>query len=159
MARPPQQDLGKRMMNQALAVLVMVGVIAYFIYSGNVEVDEPITLDVVTTQIDGNAPGQPIKLDVALKLANNSKEGMALTVKTQCEVFNWFLTGKDREFVQSQKDDPVCPKETVSTWLETKHTMKENFVLDLDPRRVKPGDYLLFIRYWGQEVTMPVTIK
>jgi hypothetical protein len=37
--------------------------------------------------------------------------------------------------------------------------MNETFVLDLDPSRVRPGDYLLFLRYWGHEATEPVTIK
>lgn len=159
MARPPQPDLGKRMMNQALAVLAMIGVIVYFVYAGNIEPDEPVTLTVATAQTENAVPGQPIKFNVTLKLANNTKDGVALTVPTQCEVFNWFLTGKDKEFVQSKKEEAACPKQTVSTWLDGKHTMNETFVLDLDPARVKPGDYLLFLRYWGHELTEPVTIK
>lgn len=154
MARPPQADLGKRMMNQALVVLAMVGVIAFFIYSGNVEMDEPVSLTVETTQ----PAGEPLRLNVAVKLTNNTKDGIALTVPTQCDVFNWFLTGKDKEFVQSKKDE-TCAQQTVSTWLDAKHAMSENFVLDLDPARVKPGDYLLFLRYWGHEATAEVAIK
>lgn len=159
MDRPPQPDLGKRMMNQALVVLAMVGVIAYFVYSGNIQPDEPVTLSVETTQAEAAAPDRPIRLSVTLKLANNTKDGVALTVPTQCEVFNWFLTGKDKEFVQSKKDEAACPQQTVSTWLDAKHTMTETFVLGLDPARVKPGAYLLFLRYWGHELTKPVTIK
>jgi hypothetical protein len=159
MDRPPQPDLGKRMMNQALAVLAMVGVIAYFVYAGNIEPEETVSLEVTTGQTADAVPGQPIRLDVALKLANNTKQGIALTVPTQCDVFNWFLTGRDKEFVQSKKEDAPCAKQTVSTWLDANHTMNETFTLELDPARVKPGDYLLFLRYWGHEARKEITIK
>ncbi len=155
----PKAEYGKRMMNQALAVLAMVGVIIYFLYAGNVQPDEPVTFGTTVTQASATAPGQPIKLDVALTLTNNTKDGIALTVPTQCEVFNWFLTDTDKEFVQSKNEEPDCPKQTVSTWLDGKHAMNETFTLDLDPNRVKPGTYLLFLRYWDHKTIERVTIK
>lgn len=155
----PKAEYGKRMMNQAIAVLAMVGVIIYFLYAGNVQPDEPITFGITVTRTSAVGPGEPIKLDVALQLTNNTKDGIALTVPTQCEVFNWFLTDTDKEFVQSKNEEPDCPKQTVSTWLDAKHAMNETFVLDLDPSRVKPGDYLLFLRYWDHKAIERVSIK
>ena len=159
MARPPVAEYGKRMMTQALAVLVMIGVIIYFLYAGNVQPDEPVSFEITVTQASNAVPGQPIRLDVALKLTNNTKDGVALTVPTQCEVFNWFLTDEDKEFVQSKAEEADCPKQTVSTWLDGQHAMNETFALNLDPNRVKPGDYLLFLRYWGHKAIEHVSIK
>lgn len=159
MARSPHAELGQRMMNQAFAVLAIVAVIAYFIYSGNVQVDEPVTLAVTTSQTQPSVPGKPFALELTLRLTNNTKEGMALTSPTQCDVLRWFITGKDKEFVQSQNDDQVCEKVTVSSWLDAQHSINETRVLQLDPARVRPGDYLIFVRYWGHEVEAPLTIK
>jgi hypothetical protein len=47
---------------------------------------------------------------------------------------------------------------TVSTYLEKNHAMNETFPVELDPKRVKPGEYLLFVRYWGHEANTPITI-
>lgn len=159
MARTPYADLGQRMMTQAFAVFAIVSVIAYFIYSGNVELDDPVTLAVTATQVDPSVPGKPFSLNLVLKLTNNTKEGVALTSPTQCDVLRWFVTGKDREFVQSQNADDTCPKVTVSNWLDAKHSINEKLVLQLDPARVRPGEYLIFVRYWGHEVQEPITIK
>jgi hypothetical protein len=159
MAAAPPQDLAKRMMNQALIVIVMVGIIIYFLYTGNVLPDEPVTLEITTSQGTPTVPDGPIPFDVTVVLSNNTKQGMALTVPSECNNFDWFVTGTDNEFVQSQKKPADCPKQTVSTWLDAERAMKENFVLPLDPRRVHPGDYILHMRYWGHEKTYPITIK
>ena len=159
MALPPYKDIGKSMMNQALVVLAMCGVIVYFIYSGNVELDDPISLKVALTQGTPATAGGAIPLTVDITFSNNTKEGMALTSPSQCDVFNWFLTGTDREFVQSKEEAADCPKLTVTTWLESKHAMKESFTVALDPKRVHPGDYLLFVRYWGHETIENLKIK
>ena len=42
--------------------------------------------------------------------------------------------------------------------LEAKHNISGEFTLTLDPARVKPGRYILFMRYWGHEHREPVTI-
>ena len=159
MASSPQPDLGRRMMNQALAVLAMVGVIVYFIYSGNVELDEPVVFEVTATQSTAAGTANVIPITLALRLTNMSKEGAALTVPSQCNTFNWFLTGLDNEFVQSMADEGECKKQTVSTWLDTNKAMEETHVLALDPKRVHPGEYRLHVRYWGHETTKDITIK
>ncbi len=159
MADRSKPDLGKRMMNQALIVLAMIGVVIYFVYFGDIQPEEATTFDVTLTQATPTAPSIAIPLTVAITLTNNTKSGIALTADTQCAVFNWFLTGTDREFVQSKEEPSDCAKQTVSTWLDSKHVMKQTFTLALDPARVHPGDYLLFLRYWGHEVIEKVTIK
>lgn len=159
MADPtPVKDLGKSMMNQAFVVTAMVLLIFYFVYTGKVQPDEPVTLEITATQ-GTTEPGKDIPVTVAVKLSNNTKEGMSLTVPTQCDTFNWFLTGPDKEFVQAKGTEDVCPKTAVSTWLEGEKAMQENFVLQLDPARVRPGEYKLFMRYWGHEMTQDITIR
>ena len=155
----PAIDIGRRMMNQALAVLAMCGVIVYFIYSGNVELDDPVSLKIELTQGLPANNGGAIPVAVDITFANNTKEGMALTSPSPCDVFNWFLTDTKKEFIQSKEDPDDCPKQTVTTWLDSKRAMKESFSLALDPKRVHPGEYLLFIRYWGHEKIENLTIK
>ncbi len=159
MASSTPQDLGKRMMNQALAVLAMVGVIVYFVYSGNVELDEPVVFEATTSQGAAAGTADAIPVTLALRLTNLSKEGAALTVPSKCETFNWFLTGLDNEFVQSQADAADCPKQSVSTWLDANKAMEETQILPLDPKRVHPGEYRLHLRYWGYELVKDITIK
>lgn len=159
MADRPKHDLGKRMMNQAVIVLALIGVVIYFVYFGEIQPEENVAFEVTLTQEAPTAASAAIPLTVAITLTNNTKEGIALTSDTQCNVFNWFLTGTDKEFVQSKQEPSDCTNQTVSTWLDSKHAMKQEFTLQLDPARVHPGDYLLFLRYWGHEVTENVTIK
>lgn len=153
------RDLGRRMMTQALVVLSMCAVIVYFIYSGNVQLDDPVSLKVELTQGTPTTPGGEIPLTVDITFANNTDKGMALTAPTQCDVFNWFVTGTDKEFVQAKNDPADCPKQAVTTWLDSKHQMKETFKVGLDPKRVHPGDYLFFVRYWGHESIENLKIK
>jgi len=152
-------DIGRRMMSQALVALSICAIIVYFIYSGNVELDDPVSLKVALTQGAPAKPSEAISITADITFANNTKEGMALTSASQCDVFNWFVTSTDKEFVQSKEEPADCPKQTVSTWLDSKHAMKESFTLMLDPARVHPGDYLLFIRYWGHEHTENLKIN
>jgi hypothetical protein len=152
-------DLGKRMINMSFAMLAAVGVIVYFIYTGAVKPDEPVTLTVTTEQPEASAAGKPIKVDVTFRLENNTKETQALTAATQCDVFRWFLTDDKREFVQSQAYDKVCAQVTVSTALAARHIMTEKFPIELDPKRVHPGDYRIFVRYWGHETDAAITIR
>lgn len=158
---PPKQpsELGQRMMNMSFAMLAVIGVIAYFIYTGTVKPDEPVKLTLTATQTEPAAPDTPIKVSLAVRLENNDDKGLALTAPTRCDVFRWFLTDTKKEFVQSQADDQVCAQVTVSTWLEAHHAMSETFAIELDPKRVKPGDYRFFIRYWGHETNEAITIR
>lgn len=158
---PPKSasDLGQRMISMSVGMVAIVGVIAYFLYTGAVQPDEPVKLIVSAVQPDAAAPGKPIRVNVDLRLENNQKEGIALTAQTQCEVFRWFLTDTKNEFVQSQGGKDVCPQVTVSTYLDGQHAMNESFPIELDPRRVTPGEYRLFVRYWGHEQSADITIR
>ncbi len=159
MARATPADLGRRMMNQALVVLAMIGVIIYFVYFGNVELDEPVVFEATTTQSMPAGTADVIPVTLALRLANMSKEGTALTVPSQCDTFNWFLTDPKNEFVQSMVRESECVNQTVSTWLDANKAMEETHVLPLDPKRVHPGAYRLHIRYWGFETIKDITIN
>ncbi|MDR3499971.1 MAG: hypothetical protein P4L72_12185 [Parvibaculum sp.] len=149
--------LSQRMMNMAVVMLATVGVIAYFIYTGNVQPDEPVKLVVTTEQGAVAADGQ-IPFGLTVRLENNTKDGLVLTAPTQCDVFRWFITNTNKEFVQSQATG-MCAQVVVTNYLEGNHAMTEKYTLELDPARVKPGEYLLFVRYWGHELTQPLTIK
>lgn len=158
MALQDRKDaLSQRMMNMAVAMLAAVGVIAYFIYTGNVQPDEPVKL-LVTTEQGAPAANGEIPLALTVRLENNTKDGMVLNAPTQCDVFRWFITNTNKEFVQSQATG-MCAQVVVTNYLEGNHAMTEKYTLALDPSRVKPGDYLLFVRYWGHELTQPLTIK
>lgn len=153
------KDLGRRMMNQALVVTGMIFVIFYFVYTGKVAPDEPMTLEVTTVQGASTGPDKPIPIAVALKLSNNTKQGVPLSIPTQCDMFKWFLTDPAGEFVQAKGEGDDCPKASVNIWLEGEKAMEEKFDLMLDPKRVHPGDYKLHIRYWGHEQTQDLVIK
>ncbi|MES1991125.1 MAG: hypothetical protein V4441_09265 [Pseudomonadota bacterium] len=159
MAEPKlAKDLGRTMMNQALVVTGMVLVIFYFVYTGKVAPDEPVTLEITAIQ-QPTTPDQGIPFAITVKLSNNTKDGISLSMPTQCDMFRWFLTGPDNEFVQAKGENENCPKTSVSTWLEGEKAMQENFVILLDPKRVHPGDYKLAMRYWGHELKKDITIK
>lgn len=163
MATPPPpakpSDLGQRMITSSIAIMAIVGVIVYFLYTGAVELDEPVQLTVVAAVPDAATADKPIAVDLALTLENGGKEGIALTAPTACEVFRWFLTDTENEFVQSQADAEVCAQVTVSTYLDGRHAMKETFPIKLDPARVKPGEYRIHVRYWGYETEAPVVVR
>ena len=159
MAANPRTELSQRMMGSAIAMLAVVGVIAYFIYTGKLQPDEPVSFTVTPTQTGTLESGKPIAVDIAVRLENNSKEGLVLNAPTQCDVFRWFLTDKEREFVQAQNDESVCAQVMVSSYLDAQHAMTENFPIALDPQRVKAGEYRLFVRYWGHEMDVPLTIR
>ncbi len=159
MARPPlKADVSQRMMNMSFAMLAAVGVVAYFIYSGNVQPDEPIKLIVTAEQGVAGADRQ-IPLNVTVRLENNTKDGLVLTAPTQCDIFRWFITDTSKEFVQAQTDTRLCAQVVATGYLDSHHALTEKYPLELDPKRVHPGDYLLFIRYWGHEESVPVTIR
>jgi len=152
-------ELGQRMINMSFAMMAVVGVIAYFIYTGSVQPDEPVKLTLTAAQTEPASPGKPIKIALTVRLENNDNKGLALTAATRCDVFRWFLTDTNKEFVQSQADDQVCAQVTVSTWLDAHHAITETFPVELDPKRVKPGDYRFFVRYWGHETNEAIAIR
>src|SRR5690606_31686686 len=78
MTANPRSELSQRMMGSAIAMLAVVGVIAYFIYTGKILPDEPVSFTVTPTQTGMLVPGKPIAVDIAVRLENNSKEGLVL---------------------------------------------------------------------------------
>lgn len=155
----PASEAGSNMMRIAFVVLGMVGVIAFFIVTGRVEMNEPVELTASITQPLTHKPGEPLLLEVAVVLANNTEEPLPLALPSQCDIFRWFIADSERDLVQSQRDDEPCVELPVTGELEAKHTMSGTYTLKLDPARVAPGDYILFIRYWGHEIREPVTIN
>lgn len=158
---PPSDPVGeasRNMMRIALVVLSIVGVIAFFIVTGRVELNEPVELTVTVTQPATWTADAPLELRVAPVLANNTDEPLPLQLSSQCDIFRWFVTDPDQNLVQSQRGDEPCVDLPVKGELEAKHTMSGDYTLKLDSTRVKPGDYILFIRYWGHELREPLTI-
>ncbi|MCF8470677.1 MAG: hypothetical protein K9G30_07825 [Parvibaculum sp.] len=154
----PAGEASRNMMRIALVVLSMVGVVAFFVVTGRVEMNEPIELSAEVTQPRTHSEDAPLTLEIALILANNTDELLPLSIGSQCDIFRWFLTDEDQNFVQSQKDGEPCVDLPVKGNLEAKHQMTGSYTLKLDPHRVKPGDYILFVRFWGHELRQPVTI-
>ena len=62
------------MMRIALVVLSMVGVVAFFIVTGRVEMNEPIELSAEVTQPRTHSEVAPLTLEIALIRANNNDE-------------------------------------------------------------------------------------
>lgn len=142
----------------SLVFVAMAGVIAFYIGTGRVQLNDPVELTTRISQPATWTQAGPVTLDVAVTLANNTEEPLPLEVASQCETFRWFLTDAEQNFVQSQRGEETCVEVPVRGELEGKHTISGNYTLTLDPSRVKPGDYILFLKYWGHETREPVTI-
>lgn len=163
MSRTPPPDAageaGRNMMRFSLVVLAMVGVVMFFVVTGRVDMSEPVELTATVTQPATWNAAAPLELEVVLTLANNTEEALPLELPSQCEIFRWFLADKDKNLVQSQRDDEPCVDIPIKGALEPKHNMTGNYTVKLDPARVPPGDYILFIRYWAHELREPITIN
>lgn len=152
-------EAGRNMMRIGLVAMAVVGVVTFFIATGRVELDEPLVVTATPVQVDPWHDGrEPIRVDVEMKIANNSKEGLPLDVASQCEIFRWFVVDEADNLVQSQTEETPCIDMPVTGHLDPKHSLTGAYTLELDPRRVKPGSYRLFARYWGHEVRQPFDI-
>jgi hypothetical protein len=100
-----------------------------------------------------------LTLNVDMRLQNNEEEGLPLKADSQCEIFRWFVADTENNLVQSQGSDGVCVDLPVTGFLDPKHALTSSYTLTLDPRRVRPGSYTLFIRFWGYELREPLTIN
>jgi hypothetical protein len=154
------QNARSNLIRMSLVVMAMTGVIAFMIGTGRVQLyDEPIELTVQVTQPRSWTEAGPLILAVKTTLANNTGEAMPLEIGSQCNIFRWFLTDRDQNFVQSQRGDEACLDVPMRGELEGKHSISGEYTLELDPARVKPGDYILFMNYWGNERREPITIR
>ncbi|MEX2248076.1 MAG: hypothetical protein WD671_00465, partial [Parvibaculum sp.] len=149
---------GRNMMRIGLVAMSMVGVVTFFIVTGRVDLEEPLVVTATPVQVASWREDAPVKLDVEMKIANNSKEGLPLEAASQCEIFRWIVLDAESEFVQSQTGGEPCVELPVSGFLDPKHSLTGAYTLELDPTRVKPGEYRLLARYWGYEVRQPFTI-
>lgn len=155
MSRPdPKQaaeSAKQNLMRLAIVVFAVVGVMAFFILTGRVDLTEPIELKVAVTQPLSHRPAEPLELQVAISLVNNTEEPLPLALKSQCDIFRWFVTDKDQNLIQSQRHGEPCLDLPVNGELDAKHSMSGNYTIALDPQRITPGNYILFMRYWGYE--------
>ncbi|WP_339834103.1 hypothetical protein [uncultured Parvibaculum sp.] len=161
---PPRQPdvadtAGRNMMRIGLVAMAVVGVVTFFIATGRVQLEEPLVVTATPVQVEPWRADAPLKLDVEVKIANNSDEGLPLNVDSQCEIFRWIVLDAENEFVQSQSGNEPCVDLPVSGFLDPKHSLTGAYALELDPARVRPGDYRLFARYWGYEIRQPFTIE
>ncbi|MBX3447349.1 MAG: hypothetical protein KF765_11400 [Parvibaculaceae bacterium] len=147
------------LIRMSLVFMAMAGVIAFYIGTGRVQLNDPVELTVQVTQPRSWTEAGPLTLAVNVTLANNTGEAMPLEIDSQCKIFRWFLTDRDQNFVQSQRGDEACVDVPMRGELEGKHSISGEYELELDPSRVKPGDYILFMNYWGNERREPVTIR
>jgi hypothetical protein len=156
--RDAADKAGSNLTRMSLVFLAMGGVIAFYIGTGRVQLNDPVELTASISQPNTWTETGPLALDVSVTLANNTEEPLPLEVASQCDTFRWFLTDEDQNFVQSQRGEETCVEVPVRGELEGKHTISGNYTLTLDTSRVEPGNYILFLKYWGHELREPITI-
>lgn len=152
------KNAGSNLVRMSLVFMAMAGVIAFYIGTGRVQLNDPVELTAHVSQQKAWTESGPLALKVNVTLANNTGEPMPLEAANNCEIFRWFLTDEDRNFVQAQREEEVCIAVPVRDQLEGKHQVSGEYDLSLDTSRVKPGRYILFIKYWGNELREPVKI-
>ncbi|MBO6633427.1 hypothetical protein [Parvibaculum sp.] len=156
--RDAADKAGSNLTRMSLVFLAMGGVIAFYIGTGRVQLNDPVELTASISQPNTWTETGPLALDVSVTLANNTEEPLPLEVASQCDTFRWFLTDEDQNFVQSQRGEETCVEVPVRGELEGKHTISGSYTLTLDTSRVEPGNYILFLKYWGHELREPITI-
>ncbi|MBI1262359.1 MAG: hypothetical protein GC184_11600 [Rhizobiales bacterium] len=147
------------MMGSTLAIMAMAGVMAYFIYTGQVLPDDPVVYKATSTQTESYAAGQPTKLTIDVRIENYEDKPLELVSPTQCEIFEWFVTDPKGELVQSQTTPDSCAQMTAQQVLTKNQAISDSYTIELDPARVKPGEYRLFTRYWGMETNQALDIR
>ena len=152
------EKASSNMMRLGLVAVAMSGVIAFYVLTGRVELNDPVEVTARIAQPATWTANAPLTLNVAVTLANNTDEAMPLSLPSQCDIFRWFVADEDHNLVQSQRNDEPCLDVPMKGNLDAKTSISGEFTLTLDPARVKPGDYILFLRYWGYELREPVTI-
>lgn len=153
------QNARSNLIRMSLVFMAMTGVIAFMIGTDRVQLyDEPVELTASVSQQQEWTESGPLDLKVNVTLINNTGDPIPLEAENNCAIFRWFLTDEDRNFVQAQRDEDVCIAVPMRDQLEGKHQVTDEYDLALDTSRVKPGRYILFIKYWGNELREPVTL-
>ena len=155
----PRNALQRNIVLSSLVMLAVVGVIAYFIATGKVDMGDPVRMEATVEQTVDYAPEHGPVLTVSATVVNDTDETLPVQAETQCKIFQWFLLDMDGALIQAQNPDPSCADVPATNFIEPHHKMTNKFTLELDQRRVEPGDYVLFIRYWGYEGRQRVTVK
>lgn len=143
----------------SLVMLSVVGVVAYFIYTGKVDMGDPVRMDASVEQTVDYGPDRGPVLSADVTIVNDTDETLTVQSETQCKIFQWFLLDMDGALIEAQLPDPNCADVPATNFIEPHHKMTDNFTLELDRRRVQPGDYVLFMRYWGYEGRQRITIE
>ncbi|MDX5366831.1 MAG: hypothetical protein LPK88_10350 [Alphaproteobacteria bacterium] len=146
------------LIRMSLVFMAVAGVIAFYVGTGRVQMNDPVELTARIAQQQVWTEDGPLELKVNITLANNTGEPIPLEAENNCTIFRWFLTDEDRNFVQAQRDEDVCIAVPVRDQLQGKHQVAGEYMLPLDTARVKPGRYILFMKYWGNELREPITI-
>lgn len=152
------QNARSNLVRMSLVFMAMAGVIAFYVGTGRVQLSEPVELTARIAQQQAWTETGPLSLKVNVTLANNTGEAMPLEAANNCEIFRWFLTDEDRNFIQAERDEEICFAVPVRDQLQGKHQVTGEYILTLDPGRVAPGRYILFIKFWGNELREPVKI-
>ena len=101
--------------------------------------------------IDKNEPF--VAIDIPLYLENNTRNPMRLTVENPCYIMEWAVFRADGVFVQAMKSDDACSQMIMSASLDPGEATQDTLTVLLDPNRYEADeDYLMLIRYWGQEI-------
>lgn len=136
-----------RIMSGSLIMLVLVAAVWIAYLSGAINFEDDTVLNVTAVPLP--QAGGTIPIDVAVQLVNNTDNTLQLTAPTPCKVFKWVLVDSRRDFVQA-KPDEVCPQVLMQATLEGNHNVTENFVLNIETRRLRPDtSYELRVSYWG----------
>jgi hypothetical protein len=151
-------NASSNLVRMSLVFMAMAGVIAFYVGTGRVQLGDPVELTARIAQQQAWTEAGPLALKVNVTLANNTGDPITLEAGNNCEVFRWFLTDEDRNFIQSQRDEEVCIAVPIRDQLEGKHQISGEYMLTLDTGRVKPGRYILFMQYWGHELREPIKV-
>ena len=152
------QNARSNLIRMSLVFMAMAGVIAFYIGTGRVQLNDPVELTARIAQQQAWTETGPLSLKVNVTLANNTGEAIPLEAGNNCEIFRWFLTDEDRNFIQAEREEEICFAVPVRDQLQGKHQVTGEYILTLDPGRVAPGRYILFMQFWGNELREPVKI-
>ena len=145
-----------RMMSSSLIIFVAIIVIGVSVEYGFVDLgnETEVTLEInVLPRV-----GDTIPLDVTVQLINRTDEVLQLSAPTPCKVFKWLLLDSNREFVQA-KSEEICPQVIMSATLEGNHNTSENFILNIDAKRLRSdSSYELHVSYWSIMATQKINL-
>jgi len=145
------------MMSSSLVIFVAIIVIGLSVEYGLVDLGNETELTVEINALP--RLGDIIPLDVTIQLTNRRDRVLELNAPSPCKVFKWLLLDSNREFVQA-KPEETCPQVVMQATLEGNHNTTENFVLNIDARRLRAdSSYELHVSYWDIQTTQKVNLN